>query len=70
MGEGKDTYRIVVAKAETEAEGLVEVDGVGVENADVHLPFFEIIGGDEADAWREGLVNLKWRISEAAADVE
>ena len=45
MGKG-GTYWVVVAEAETETVCLVEVEGVGVEDSDVHLPFFEVGSGD------------------------
>lgn len=56
--DGGCTYGVVVTETETETKCLIEVDGVGVQDADVHLPFFEVVGGDEADAWGEGLVDL------------
>ena len=59
---GWSTYRVVVAEFEAETEYLVEVDGVVIEDLDVHLPFFEVVGGDEVDAWREGLVDLNKRV--------
>lgn len=52
------TYRVIIAEAEAKAECLVEVKWVGIENTNVHLPFFEVIGGDEADAWWERLVDF------------
>ena len=58
------TYGVVVAETEAETKCLVEVDGVGVQDADVHLPFFEVVGRDEADAWGEGLVDLGWMMLE------
>ena len=43
--------RVVAAELEGEAERLVRVQGVGgVEDADVHEPFGEVLGGDEGDA--------------------
>ena len=49
---------IAVREAEAQAVDLVEVEGVGVEDADVHLPFLQVVGFDECYAGREGLVNL------------
>ena len=43
---------VVVAEDEGEAEDLVGVYRVGVEDLDVHLPFFEVVGFDECDAGR------------------
>jgi hypothetical protein len=43
-GWGRRTDGVVVAEAEAEAVGLVEVEGVGVEDLDVHLPLFEVVG--------------------------
>jgi len=57
-GWGRRTDRVVVAEAEAEAVGLVEVEGVGVEDLDVHLPLFEVVGGDEGYTWWEGLLDL------------
>lgn len=54
-----DTYRIIIAESKAETESLVEIEGVVIENTDVHLPFFEVVGGDEADAWRKGFIDLK-----------
>lgn len=58
-GGGVRTYGVIVAEAETEPECLVEVERVRVQDADVHLPFLEVVGGYEADAWGEGLVDLE-----------
>lgn len=49
---------VVVGEAEAEPVVLVEVEGVGVEDADVELPFLQVVGGDEGDAWGEGLLDL------------
>lgn len=46
------------AETKTESVGFVEVERVGVEDTNVHLPFLVVVGRDEADAWREGLVDL------------
>lgn len=64
-GEGKGTYGVVIAEAEAQTECLVQVDGVGVEDSDVHLPFFEVVGGDEGYAWGEGLVDLVERMAKS-----
>ena len=45
-GKGRRTYWVVIAEAETETVCLVEIEGVGVEDSDVHLPFFEVGSGD------------------------
>ena len=45
-GEEGGTYWVVVAKAETKTVCLVEVEGVAVEDSDVHLPFCEVGSGD------------------------
>ena len=42
----KGTYWVIVTKTEAEAVGLVEVEWVGVEYFDVHVPFFEVGGRD------------------------
>ena len=52
------TDRIVGAEAEAEAVGLVFVEGVGVEDSDVHLPLFEVVGVDERYAWGKTLLYL------------
>lgn len=53
------TDRIVRAKAEAEPVGFVEVERIGVKNADVHLPFFEVLRRCQAYAGRKGLMNLE-----------
>lgn len=53
-----NTNWITRTKTEAESVGFIKVERVGVEDAKVHLPFFVIVGGDEADAWRKGLVDL------------
>lgn len=50
-GEGGECYFggfywVVIAEAETETVCLVEIEGVAVEDSDVHLPFFEVGSGD------------------------
>lgn len=57
--EWVDTNWIARTKTKSESVSFIEVEGVGVEDAEVHLPFFVVFGGDEADAWREGLVDLR-----------
>lgn len=49
---------VVVGEAEAEPVDLVEVEWVRVEDADVELPFLEVVGGDEGDAWGKGLLDL------------
>lgn len=58
------TYGVVVAEAEAESIGFVQVDGVGIKDPDIHLPFFKVVGGNEADAWGKGLMDLGMRESE------
>jgi hypothetical protein len=43
-------YGVVGGEEEGQAEDLVGVDGVGVEHADVHLPFAEVVGEHELDS--------------------
>lgn len=62
-GEGKEggsdcTNWITRTKAEAESVGFIEVERIGVQDAEVHLPLFVIICGDQADTGREGLVDL------------
>lgn len=52
-GGGKGTDWVVVVEAEAEAVDLVEIQGVVVQDLDIHLPFFEVVGGDEGYAWWE-----------------
>lgn len=52
------TNWITRTKTEAESVGFIEVERVGVKDAKVHLPFFIIVGGDEADARRKGLLDL------------
>lgn len=56
---GRITDGIVRAEAEAQPVGLAEVEGIRVKDADVHLPFFEIVGGGEAYAGGEVLMNLE-----------
>ena len=49
---------VVVGEAEAEPVDLVEVERVRVEHADVELPFLQVVGADEGDAWGEGLLDL------------
>lgn len=60
LGKGleRHTYWVIVREAESETECLVEVEGIRIKDPDVHFPLFEVVGGDKADAWREGLVDL------------
>ncbi len=55
---GRDTDGVFVGEAEAQAVGLVEVDGVGVEDLDVESPFFEVGGGDEGYAGGQVRVDL------------
>lgn len=51
--------RVVLAEEEAESVRFVGwVDGV-VGDGDVHVPFAEVLGGDEGDAWWEGTLNLQ-----------
>lgn len=52
------TNWITRTKTEAESVGFIEVERVGVKDAKVHLPFFIIVGGDETDARRKGLMDL------------
>ena len=52
-GGGKGTDWVVVVEAEAKAVDLVEIQGVVVQDLDIHLPFFEVVGGDEGYAWWE-----------------
>ena len=38
---------------------MVLVERVRVEDPNVHLPFLEVVGGDEVDAGGEGLLDLR-----------
>ena len=58
-GEKRDTNGVVFAKAEAQAESLVLVEWVAVENADVHEPFLEVGRGDEDEAGGELAFYLK-----------
>lgn len=49
---------VIVGEAEAEPVDLVEVERVGVEDADVELPFLEVVGRDEGDAGGKGLLDL------------
>ena len=53
------TYRVITAKSEAEAEGLVQVDRICIQNANVHFPLFEVGSGDEIYTWGEGLLDLR-----------
>lgn len=53
------TYGVITAESKAEAKGLVQVDRVCVQNADVHFPLFEVGSGDEIDTWRKGLLDLR-----------
>lgn len=50
---------VFFGESETQAIGLVGVDGVGgVKNGEVHRPGVEVGGRDEGNAWWEGVVEL------------
>jgi len=49
---------VVAREAEAQAEGLREVDGVRIQDLDVHVPFGEVGRGDEGDAGGEGGVHF------------
>ena len=55
---GSCTNGVVLGEEEGEAEDLVCVDGVGIEDADVHLPFSEVVGFDQLDSWGKFLFGL------------
>lgn len=63
-GERGITYWVIVCEAKTEAEYLVEVKGIWVKDSDIHFPLVEVVGGDEADAWGKGLIDLGFQWSE------
>jgi hypothetical protein len=48
--EQRRTDWVVGAEVKVEAVGLVEVEGVVVEDADVDLPVLEVVGATEDDA--------------------
>jgi hypothetical protein len=52
------TYRILPIKNKTQPVHLVLVDGVVVQNTDIHLPFAEVVCFDHFDAGREVLFDL------------
>ena len=52
--------RVIGREAEAEAVDLVEVQRiVRVEDADIHEPFFEVVGRHEGYSRGEGLLNLE-----------
>ena len=53
--------RVVVREAEAEAIGAIQVEGIVVQDFDVHKPFFEVVGCDKGDAGGEGLLQLQRR---------
>ena len=59
MGKVSITYRVITAKSKAEAKGLVHVDRVCVQNADVHFPLLKVGSGDEIDTWGKGLLDLR-----------
>lgn len=54
----KCAYRVLVAKYETEAVDLVFIDGIVIEDLDVHLPFSEVVCFDDLYPRRELLFGL------------
>jgi len=49
---------IVLAELKLQPVGLVLVQRIIVEDLDVHVPFFEVVGRDERYAWRGVLMQL------------
>ncbi len=49
---------VAAAKPEAQAEDFIQVDWIGVQDPNVHLPFFEVVCRDETDAWWEVLMDL------------
>lgn len=54
----KDTDGIFLAEGEFKTVDLVLVQRVVVEDADVHLPFFEVVGFGEGDSRGEMALHL------------
>lgn len=54
----ESTDWVAATEAKSETKYFVQVDWVGIEDANVHLPFFEIVCWDKTDAWREILMDL------------
>lgn len=52
------TDGVAVAEHEFETVGLISVERVVVQDLDLHLPYFQVIGGMEEDTWREMVVQL------------
>jgi hypothetical protein len=61
--EGGRTYRIIVGEFKVESIGFSLVDRIVIENADVHLPFSQILRGGYLNARREVFVKLRRLIS-------
>lgn len=57
-GGRRGTYWVIITEDESEAVGLVLVEGVGVEHAEVHFPLLEVVGVDECDAVGQSLFYL------------
>ena len=53
-----DTYRVIAAESEAKTVYLVQVEGVCVQDADIHFPLFEVGGGDEVDSRWKRLLDL------------
>lgn len=60
-GGQKDTDRIFLAEGELKTVDLVLVQRVVVEDADVHLPFFEVVGFGEGNSRGEVTLHLRRR---------
>jgi len=47
------TYRVAIAEYKAQTEDLVHVQGIRVENPDIHLPFSEVVRFHEIDTrWK------------------
>ena len=53
------TYGVITAESKAEAKGLVHVDRVCVQNADVHFPLFKVGSGDKINTGGKGLLDLR-----------
>lgn len=59
MRGGQLTDRIRTAELELQPVDLIFVQRVVVQHPNVHIPFLEIRGRGDTDAWREMLVDLR-----------
>lgn len=57
------TYRVLGSESEHQSEGLVEVEGIVVENFDIEVPCLEVVGRYEGDASWQALSHLHDRRS-------